>query len=75
LRCLASSAAAALDFADAEPVAWYHGVTGGRDLDYALLPTRAAADLTALLRDQLEPSVQVRRWSDGRTDLLTDFSG
>jgi hypothetical protein len=33
----------------------------------------AGNDLIALLRDEIEPSVVVRRYAGGDTDLLTSF--
>jgi hypothetical protein len=35
--------------------------------------TAAGDDLLALLRDEIEPSVVERRFSNGATDLLTSF--
>jgi hypothetical protein len=51
----------------------YHAHAGPPDLDYRLPRTAAGDDLLALLADELEPTVMVRRWSNGHTDLLTIF--
>jgi hypothetical protein len=46
---------------------------GGRDIDYTLVRTAGGDELLALLRDEIEPSVVVRRFVGGGTDLLTSF--
>jgi hypothetical protein len=56
-----------------EPVGRYHARRNPRDVDYRVSKVAAGDDLLALLRDKVEPSVIVRRFSNGHTDLLTAF--
>jgi hypothetical protein len=45
----------------------------GRDIDYVVSRSAAGDALIALLADEVEPTVVVRRYSNGDTDLLTSF--
>jgi hypothetical protein len=56
-----------------EPVGKYHDRPNGRDIDYVVPRSAAGDDLIALLADEVEPTVIVRRYSTGDTDLLTSF--
>jgi hypothetical protein len=56
-----------------EPVGKYHDRPNGRDIDYVVSRTASGDDLIALLADEVEPTVVVRRYSTGDTDLLTSF--
>jgi hypothetical protein len=56
-----------------EPVGKYHDRTNERDIDYVLPRTAAGDHLIALLADEIEPTVVVRRYSNGDTGLLTSF--
>jgi hypothetical protein len=56
-----------------EPVGKYHYRPNGRDIDYVLSKSAAADDLIALLADDVEPTVVVRRYAGGDTDLFTSF--
>ena len=55
------------------PVGRYRTRPNPRDVDYRVAKIAAGDDLLALLRDEVEPSVIVRRFSNGHTDLLTAF--
>jgi hypothetical protein len=56
-----------------EPVGRYYDRPNGRDIDYVVSRSATGDDLLALLRDEIEPSVVVRRYAGGATDLLTSF--
>jgi hypothetical protein len=56
-----------------EPVAKYHDRPNGRDIDYVVSRSAARDALIALLADEVEPTVLVRRYPNGDTDLLTSF--
>ncbi|HET6755943.1 MAG TPA: hypothetical protein VFH23_18540 [Jiangellaceae bacterium] len=56
-----------------EPVGKYRERPNGRDIDYVVSSSAAGDDLIALLADEIEPSVVVRRCAGGDTDLLTSF--
>ena len=57
-----------------EPVGKLHdGAPGGLDLDYRLSRTRAGDELLALVRDGIEPTVTVRQFTGGGSDLLAIF--
>jgi hypothetical protein len=56
-----------------KPVGKYHDRPNGRDIDYVVSRSAAGDALTALLADEVEPTVVVRRCSNGDTDLLTSF--
>jgi hypothetical protein len=56
-----------------EPVGKYHDRPNGQDIDDVLSRSAAGDDLIALVADEVEPTVVVRRYSNGDTDLLTSF--
>jgi hypothetical protein len=56
-----------------EPVGTYHDRPTGRDLDYLVSTVPAGDALLVLLADGIEPSVVVRQFSGGGSDLLTSF--
>jgi hypothetical protein len=56
-----------------EAIGKYHDRPNWRDIDYRVPKTAAGDHLIALLRDEIEPSVVERRFSNGATDLLTSF--
>jgi hypothetical protein len=56
-----------------EPVGKYHDRPNWRDIDYRVPRSAAADDLLALLRDEIEPSVVMRRYAGGGSDLLATF--
>jgi hypothetical protein len=56
-----------------EPVGKYHNRPNGRDIDHVVSRSAAGDELIALLADEVEPTVVVRRYPNGDTDLLTSF--
>jgi hypothetical protein len=66
-------AAAPPSWSGVEPVGKYHDRPNGRDIDYVVSRTAAGEDLIALLADEVEPSVVLRQFSNGDTDLSTSF--
>ena len=56
-----------------EPVGKYHHRPNWRDIDYVVSRSAAGDALIALLADEVEPTVVVRRYPNGDTDLLTSF--
>jgi hypothetical protein len=56
-----------------EPVGKYHDRSNWRDIDYVVSRSAAGDALIALLADEVGPTVVVRRYSTGDTDLLTSF--
>jgi hypothetical protein len=56
-----------------EPVGKYHDRSNWRDIDYVVSRSAAGDALIALLADEVEPTVVLRRYSTGDTDLLTSF--
>jgi hypothetical protein len=55
-----------------EPVGKYHDRPNMLDVDY-VVPRSAAGALIALLADEIEPTVVVRRYSNGTDLLMTSF--
>jgi hypothetical protein len=51
----------------------HHDRLNGRDIDDVVSRSAAGDALIALLADEIEPTVVVRRYSNGDTDLLTSF--
>jgi hypothetical protein len=56
-----------------EPVGKYHDRSNGRDIDYVVSRSAAGDAFIALLADEVEPTVVVRRYSNGDNDLLTSL--
>jgi hypothetical protein len=51
----------------------YHASPNPLDLDYRLFRTAGGEELLALVADEAEPSVVLRRFKGGGTDLLTTW--
>jgi hypothetical protein len=56
-----------------EPVGKYHDRPNERDIDYMVPRSAAGYDLIALLADEVEPTLVMRRYPNGDTDLFTSF--
>jgi hypothetical protein len=56
-----------------ELVGRFHGRPTPRDIDYVVPRTAPGEDFLTILRDEVEPTVVVRRYSNGDNDLLTSF--
>jgi hypothetical protein len=50
-----------------------HRQSSPRDLDYVLFPISGGDNLLALVADDAAPTVQMRKWTNGHTDLLAYF--